>query len=139
MKKTRSHSVDILRGLVMVIMAIDHSRDFMTATGINPTDLSTVSVPLFLTRWITNLCAPTFVFLVGLGSFLSFSSGKPKRELSVFLIKRGVWMLFLESTVLRLGWTFNLIYDNTELQVIWAIGWSMLALSLLIYLPLGAI
>jgi len=136
----RSKSIDSLRGLVMVLMALDHVRDFFTHTGINPTDLTQVTSGLFLTRWVTHLCAPVFVFLTGVGAYLSFSSGKKsKTELSAFLFKRGLWMIFLELTFIRLGWYFNVNYQATELQVFWVLGVSMIVLAGLIFLPLTMI
>ena len=120
----------------MIFMTLDHSRDFMTVSGNDPKNLAEIGVSLFLTRYLTNMCAPVFVFLAGLACALSLSGGKPRSELSKFLVKRGLWLIFLEWTVLRLAWTFDPFYQVTELQVIWAIGWSMLALAVFIYFPL---
>src|SRR6266536_377308 len=141
--RSRIQSVDILRGLVMVIMALDHVRDFFykaTVAGgasiaTNPTDLATTTPALFLTRWITHFCAPIFVFLAGTSIFL-MSQKKSKSELSLFLIKRGVWLVLVEIILITLAWTFNPFYNFIILQVIWAIGVSMIILGLLIHLPM---
>jgi len=135
----RIDSVDFLRGIVMVLMALDHVRDFFTNVRYDPLDLSQTNEALFLSRWITHYCAPTFVFLAGTGAFLSSTRGKTKPEISKFLFTRGLWLIFLELTVVRFGWFFNFDYTLAIGQVIWAIGWSMIALSVLIYLPVTAI
>jgi len=132
-ERPRLQSVDLLRGVVMVVMALDHVRDFVSVTGFNPTDLSRVTPALFLTRWVTHFCAPTFVFLAGCGAYLGWAGGKTRPELSRFLVSRGLWLVFLELTVVRFCWAFDLA-DNW-VGVIWAIGWSMVALAALIWLP----
>ena len=129
-------SVDILRGVVMVIMALDHVRDFFTNIRFSPEDVTQTSLPLFFTRWITHFCAPTFVFLAGVGAGLSAARGKPRPALARFLLTRGAWLIIAELTVVRFGWSFNLQYaTQVWVQVIWAIGWSMIVLAGLIYLP----
>jgi uncharacterized membrane protein len=137
--RTRVDSIDLLRGLVMVIMLLDHTRDFIHRDAIyfqDPTDLSTTNPILFFTRWITHFCAPVFVFLAGTGAYMQLARGKSKPELSRFLLTRGLWLIVLEFTVVRLGLTFNLNYEFFGLvQVIWVIGLSMIVLSALIYLP----
>lgn len=133
--RERLESVDLLRGLVMVIMALDHVRDYFTESRFDPLDLSQTTVPLALTRLITHFCAPVFVFLAGTGAYLSLTRGKSRSELSKFLLTRGLWLILLELTVLRTGWEFNFDYSFSFVQVIWAIGWSMIALSALVYLP----
>ncbi len=136
---TRVPSIDILRGLVMVLMALDHVRDFFTAARFDPLDLAQTSAPLFLTRWITHFCAPTFVLLAGVSAHL-LSQRCSRAELSRFLLTRGLWLVVLEVTVVSLVWTFNVRYDHgLFLQVIWAIGVSMMVLAALVYLPLRAI
>ncbi len=135
----RLDSIDLLRGVVMVIMALDHVRDFFSGSHIDPTNLAQTSTALFLTRWITHFCAPVFVFLAGTAMFLSASKGKSKKELASFLVTRGLWLVFLELTVVRFGWFFNFNYQLMVGQVIWAIGWSMVALGGLIFLPVWAV
>lgn len=134
----RLHSIDFLRGLVMVIMLLDHVRDYVHADAFrfNPTDLSKTNVLLFFTRWITHLCAPTFVFLAGTSIYLQFLRGKSRAELSKFLLTRGLWLVFLEFTVIRLAMVFNLDYRFLGYaEVIWIFGVSMIVLSGLIFLP----
>src|SRR5438105_10453560 len=137
--RKRIDSIDLLRGIVMVIMMLDHTRDFVhryALQGYDPTDLAHTSVKLFLTRWITHFCAPVFVFLAGTGAFLQIARGKSKADLSRFLITRGLWLMLLECTVVRAFTWFNLDYHFVGLaQVIWAIGVSMIILAGLIYLP----
>src|ERR1044072_8400304 len=136
---TRVASIDILRGLVMVLMALDHVRDFFTSVRFDPLDLAQTSAPLFLTRWVTHFCAPTFVLLAGVSAYL-MSRRCSRAELSRFLFTRGLWLVLLEVTLVSLVWTFNLRYDHgLFLQVIWAIGVSMMVLSLLVHLPIRAI
>jgi uncharacterized membrane protein len=135
----RVNSVDLLRGVVMVIMALDHMRDFVHRDVLNfdATDLSRTNVLLFFTRWITHFCAPVFVFLAGTGAFLQLARGKSKPELSKFLVKRGLWLILLELTLIRVLIAFNLDYHFAALlQVIWVIGVAMVALAALIRLPL---
>jgi Predicted membrane protein len=138
-KPERIISIDILRGIIMVIMALDHVRDYFSSYMYSPTDLQHATTPMFFTRWITHFCAPIFVFLAGTSAFLSFSRGKTKHEASRFLLTRGIWLLILELTILRFGWFFNFDYSLIIVQVIWAIGWSMICLAGLIYLPRSSI
>lgn len=132
----RIESIDILRGIVMVIMALDHTRDYfhVSANVDDPLNLATTTPALYFTRWITHFCAPIFVFLAGTSVYLQ-SIRKSKRELSSFLIKRGIWLILVELVIISLAWTFNPLYNLFPLQVIWAIGISMLILGLLIRLP----
>jgi uncharacterized membrane protein len=133
--RVRLESVDVLRGMVMILMALDHTRDFFGAPGVSPTDLATTTIPLFFTRWITHFCAPVFFLLTGTGAYLSLQR-KSKRELSRFLFARGLWLIFLEVVVLRcFAWQFNFNYHLTVLSVIWALGWAMILLAVLVYLP----
>ena len=132
----RIESVDILRGLVMIIMALDHVRDYfhIAANTDNPLNLATTTPELYFTRWITHFCAPIFVFLSGTSIYLQ-SLRKTKKLLAGFLIKRGLWLIFIELVIISLAWTFNPSYNFIPLQVIWAIGISMVILGLLIQLP----
>jgi hypothetical protein len=137
----RLEAVDLLRGVVMVIMALDHVRDFFSCDmfRFDPTDLGMTTPAYFLTRWITHYCAPTFIFLAGTGAFLSGTRGKSKAELSWFLLTRGLWLAFLEVTLMRMLWMFNYDLHHHGAGVFWAIGWSMVALSGLVYLPTWAV
>jgi uncharacterized membrane protein len=139
-EKTRLSSIDLMRGIVMVIMALDHVRDFfhLGAVANNPTDMATTTPALFFTRWITHYCAPTFVLLAGTSIFLT-SLRKPKKELTMFLLTRGLWLMVLEVVVVRFGLLFNFYYDVIIFQVIWVIGASMMCMALLIHLPYRAI
>jgi len=141
--RNRIQSIDILRGIVMVIMALDHVRDFFfkanvsgggASVAMDPTNLATTTPMLFFTRWITHFCAPTFVFLAGTSVFL-MGQRKTKSELSAFLIKRGFWLVFVELVIITFGWTYNPFFNVFILQVIWAIGISMIFLGLLVQLP----
>ena len=135
----RVGSIDALRGLVVVLMALDHVRDYFSAAHFDPLDLTQTSVALFLTRWITHFCAPTFVLLAGVSAYL-ISKRCTRGELTRFLATRGVWLVVLEVTVVNAAWTFNLNYQHgVFLQVIWAIGVSMIVLAALIHLPLRVI
>jgi uncharacterized membrane protein len=134
-KRARIESIDIVRGVIMIIMALDHVRDFFGVPGISPTDLDHTTVALFFTRWITHICAPVFFLLTGTGAYLSLIR-KSKGELSRFLFARGLWLIFLEVVVTRcFGWQFNFDYHLTMLIVLWALGWAMIVLSALVYLP----
>lgn len=131
----------MLRGLVMVLMALDHTRDFISHDALlfGPLNLSKTHGALFLTRWFTHFCAPVFCFLAGTGAFLSFTRGKSKGELARFLVTRGLWLVFLELTILQVAWSFSYDLHAHGGGVIWALGWSMVALGALVYLPLWAI
>jgi uncharacterized membrane protein len=134
--RVRVESVDILRGVIMIVMALDHVRDFFGAPGLNPTDPSNTTIALFFTRWITHFCAPVFFLLTGAGAYFSLGR-KSQRDLSRFLFTRGLWLIFLEVALTRcLGWQFNFDYRVTMLVVLWALGWAMIALAALVYLPI---
>ncbi|WP_426689787.1 DUF1624 domain-containing protein [Rhodanobacter ginsengiterrae] len=129
----RIESVDLLRGIIIVIMALDHVHDFFGALDGSPTNLATTTAPLFLTRWITHFCAPVFFLLTGTGARLALGR-LSKSELSRFLLTRGLWLLFLEVVVMRFALQFNLDYRVTIITVLWALGWSMIVLAALIHL-----
>jgi uncharacterized membrane protein len=132
--RTRLESVDTLRGIIMILMALDHVRDYFGDLAANPTDLATTTVPLFFTRWITHICAPVFFLLTGTGAYLALRR-MSRRELSRFLLTRGLWLILLEFTIVRFLWQFNLDYQLTMLTVLWALGWSMIVLAVLVHLP----
>ncbi len=138
--KQRISSIDLLRGIIMVIMAIDHVRDFFhiqASTG-DPTDMATTTPQLFLTRWVTHFCAPVFVFLAGTSAYLT-GLKRTKNELSLFLLKRGLWLILVEVLIMTFMFTFNPFYNVVILQVIWSIGISMVLLSFFVRLPINVI
>ena len=139
-QKPRIDSIDIMRGLVMVIMALDHARDFYHADAglFDPTDLTKTTPVLFLTRFITHFCAPTFVLLAGTSVRIR-QQRRSKGELSTFLLTRGLWLILLEVTFIRFGLFFQWYYDVTLFQVIWAIGICMVILAAVIRLPFNVI
>jgi uncharacterized membrane protein len=134
--KKRITSIDLLRGTIMIIMALDHVRDYFHSAAYlyDPLDLDKTSVPLFFTRWITHFCAPIFMLLAGSSAFLS-GQKKTKKELSLFLLKRGLWLVVLELVLFDFEWNFDISYTNIYFIVIWALGISMIALAGLIHLP----
>ncbi len=131
----RIESIDLLRGVVIIIMALDHVRDFFHGSAYlyDPTDLSRTSVPIFFTRWITHFCAPVFILLAGVSAYL-YGAKRNRRELAYFLFTRGLILLLAEFFIITLGWTFNPAYPVYILQVIWAIGIAMMTLALLVFL-----
>ncbi|MFC1669739.1 DUF1624 domain-containing protein [Spirochaetota bacterium] len=135
----RIESIDLIRGIAIAFMVLDHVRSFFSNVRFNPLDLRYTEASLFITRWITHPFGPTFIFLAGTSAYLSLYRGKSKRELSLFLLTRGLWLIFLELTIVNYSWTFSFTYEILTLQVIWAIGWSMIVLSVLIFLPLWCI
>jgi uncharacterized membrane protein len=141
--RSRIDSVDLLRGLVMVFMLIDHTRDFVHRDTFffDPSDMTKTYPALFFARWITHFCAPVFVFLAGSSAYFQLARGKPKAEMSRFLITRGLWMIVLEFTLIRFLVFWNLDYANFLgfAQVIWVIGWGMILLAGLIHLPIRVI
>lgn len=134
--KKRIESIDLLRGVVIIIMALDHVRDFFHADHFlfNPADITKTYPALFFTRWITHFCAPAFVFLAGTSASI-VGQRKSKKELSWFLLSRGLWLMLLELTVINFAWFFNPAFPVLVLQVIWALGVCMVVLSAFIHLP----
>jgi uncharacterized membrane protein len=123
----------------MIIMALDHTRDFFGVPGQNPVNLATTTAPLFFTRWITHVCAPVFFLLTGTGARLALRR-RSTGELSRFLIVRGVWLIGLDLVVARcLVYQFNADFNVTMLLVLWALGWALIVLGLLVYLPLSVV
>ena len=136
----RLEAVDLLRGVVMILMVLDHTREFFTDPHVEPTDLDRASLALFLTRWVSHFCAPVFVFLAGASSYLAHAAGKfpTARALAGYLATRGLFLMVLEVTLVRLGWNFNLDYSFVLLQVIWVIGAGMVSLAGLVALGLSS-
>jgi uncharacterized membrane protein len=133
----RVETIDLLRGLIMIIMALDHVRDYFHADAMiyDPTDLTKTNTLLFFTRWITHICAPLFMFLSGTSAYLS-GRKKGKKALAKFLLTRGLWLILLEFTVVNFGWYFNIHFNSIDFLVIWALGISMVFLAGFIFLPL---
>lgn len=134
--KNRIRSIDLLKGLVMVLMALDHTRDYFyqSSSVLSITDPEYATFPVYITRWITHFCAPTFSFLAGISVFLS-GKRKTKTDLSIFLLKRGLWLVLLELTVIAFAWYFDIRFRNIDLAVIWCLGISMIFLAAFIHLP----
>ncbi|MGY3090299.1 putative membrane protein [Hymenobacter sp. UYAg731] len=130
----RVQAIDVVRGLAMVIMALDHIREFWTPTAVRPEDVAHASALLFFTRWITHFCAPTFVFLAGTSVFLYQQKQPDRGRVSWFLLTRGLWLVFMEVVIINFFLQWG-AYNVILLQVIWAIGWGMVALAGLIWLP----
>ena len=137
MIQRRITSIDLLRGLVILLMALDHVRMYF-GEGTwysHPTDLVTTTPLLFLTRWVTHFCAPVFVFLAGTSAYLSGMKKSSTAKISGFLFSRGLWLVFVELVIVNFAWTFDITYSFRLLQVIWAIGLSMILLSALVFIP----
>ncbi|MGH7893516.1 MAG: DUF1624 domain-containing protein [Candidatus Binatia bacterium] len=133
--QARNDAIDWLRGAVMILMALDHTRMFLG----HPVDLHTAPAPLYFTRWVTHFCAPVFVLLAGTAAYLHGRQLGSTRALAGYLVRRGLWLVVLEVTVVRIAWLFQIWPDVVILQVIWAIGASMMALAGLVWLPRPAI
>lgn len=135
--RQRIESIDLLRGVVMVLMALDHARLYFAHSFFfsNPTDLATTTPLLFCTRWITHFCAPVFVFLAGTGAFLYAAKRNNTRQASWFLFSRGLWLVLVELVIVTFGWMFDVTFSTIFIQVIWVIGVSMIFLSVLVYMP----
>lgn len=136
--RARIESVDVVRGIVIGLMALDHTRDFFGDLAADPTALATTTPALFFTRWITHFCAPAFFLLTGTGAFLALGK-MSKAELARYLVTRGFWLIVLELVVMRFALQFNIDYQVTIVTVLWALGWAMIALAGLIWLPVPAI
>jgi uncharacterized membrane protein len=134
MSNTRHRALDVARGVVMVLMVLDHARDFYNGFGTDPTDLATTTPFLFFTRWVTHYCAPSFVLLAGASAYL-YGRKRTAGERARFLLSRGLWLVVLEVTVVRFGWIPEPMYRFTMLQVIWALGISMILLAPISMLP----
>jgi uncharacterized membrane protein len=139
-RRARIESIDLLRGIVMILMALDHARDYFNGSAYlyDPTDLTQASPALFLTRWITHYCAPIFMLLAGIAAWL-YGNKNGRKAVSFFLFTRGSWLIFCELFIVTVGWTFNLHFTFYILQVIWAFGVAMVALSALVYLSRPAL
>ena len=134
-RASRVASVDVVRGAIMVLMALDHTRDYFSRLRIQPENLSHGSVALFATRWVTHFCAPGFSFLAGVGIGLSMNRGKPAGAMSRFLVVRGIWLIFLELVATAIGWQFGFQLIPAFVLVLWALGWSMIVMAALVHLP----
>ncbi|MFL6299795.1 MAG: DUF1624 domain-containing protein, partial [Terriglobales bacterium] len=136
--QARLEYLDWLRGAVIILMALDHTRDFLShdIMAFGPTDLTKTTVAIFLSRWVTHFCAPVFAFLAGTGAYLSLGRGKTRGDLAKFLITRGLWLAFLDLVWMKLAWTFNFDLTSWDAATLWALGWSMVALAGFIFLPL---
>ena len=137
LQPVRIESLDFLRGVVMILMALDHVRMYF-ALGTwyaEPTNLATTTPLLFFTRWVTHFCAPVFVFLAGTSAFLYGMKKNNVKDTAWFLFTRGLWLVFVELVIVNFAWTFDITYSFRILQVIWAIGISMVVLSGLVFLP----
>jgi uncharacterized membrane protein len=135
-ERTRVNSIDLLRGLIMIVMALDHTRDYFNAAAMefDPLDITKTTPALFFTRWITHFCAPAFVFLSGISVNINLRKrGRP--ELAKYLLTRGFWLVFLDVVVLRFAMTFNFYYDLTFLSILWMLGWCMVFMAVVIFLP----
>jgi uncharacterized membrane protein len=131
----RVESVDVVRGIIMVLMALDHTRDYFGGLAVSPTNIASTTVPLFFTRWVTHVCAPVFFLLAGTGAFLALRRQSPA-AVSRFLWTRGVWLIVVEFTLFKwFGIQFNFDYQLTVVTVLWALGWSMVVLAALVRLP----
>ena len=135
-KRKRIASIDLLRGVVIVLMTLDHTRWFFhfDAALHNPLDLDTTTPLLFLTRWVTHFCAPVFIFLTGISAFL-FKEKRGKKSVIYFLRTRGLWLILLELTLFRFGWDYHMLRPGFDLLIIWVIGITMVVFSFVLWLP----
>src|SRR5882757_4626260 len=139
-RSRRIESIDLLRGIVMIIMALDHARDYFNNSAYlyDPTDLTQASPALFFTRWITHYCAPIFMLLAGIAAWL-YGNKNGRKAVSFFLLTRGAWLIFVELFIVSFGWTFNYHFNFYVLQVIWAFGVAMVILSAFVHLSRPAL
>jgi uncharacterized membrane protein len=137
--RARLEAIDVVRGVIMILMALDHTRDLFGILGPSPANLAQASAPLFLTRWITHFCAPVFFLLAGTGARL-FLRRRSISELSRFLLMRGIWLIVVELVLARcFAYQFNVDYQITLLLVLWAAGWAMILLAALVHLPVSVV
>jgi uncharacterized membrane protein len=136
--KKRIQSIDMVRGLIMIIMTLDHTRDFLHLPGPPPLDVQNTTVILFFTRWITHFCAPTFVFLSGVSACLA-GQRRTTKEMTAFLLKRGAWLILSDLAIISLLFSFDVQYHYPVLEVLWATGFGMVILALLIRAPVKVI
>ncbi len=134
-QRERIYSLDIMRGLVIILMALDHVRDFWSVESFSPLDLTQTYPEYFFTRWITHFCAPVFVFLAGTSAFLYHHKIKDTKALSKFLLVRGLWLIFIEIMVVNSSWALGFFWSEWgfTLQVIWALGIGMIVMAGLVY------
>jgi uncharacterized membrane protein len=137
--RARLASIDIVRGAIMVLMALDHVRDFVTELRFPPENLAQGSAALFATRWFTHFCAPGFFLLAGLGIGLALNRRRSRAEMTRYLLTRGVWLLILELVITPVGWRFSLDLFPAFALVLWALGWSMIVMAVLVHLPRAAL
>jgi uncharacterized membrane protein len=136
-RRARVASLDLMRGVVMIVMALDHVRDFWSGSQIDPTDATQTTPALFATRWVTHLCAPWFMLLAGAGAYLAH---RERGAQARFLLSRGLWLIVLEFTIVKIGWESPATsWTWFRLLVIWALGCSMISLAALQYLPVKAV
>ena len=135
----RLDSVDLLRGLAIVLMALDHVRDYVGHAGLPAEGFAAAGTAMFLTRWVTHFCAPTFFLLAGMGAGIAAARGRPRGELARFLASRGLWLIAIEVTVVGFAWTFRIEPTMLALAVLWALGCSMLVLAGLVFAPRPAV
>jgi len=132
--RPRLDSIDLMRGIVIVLMLLDHTRETFWTAPFDPLNADVTNLANFLTRWMTHFCAPTFCFLMGTGAYLS-GRGRTRSQLSWFLMSRGLWLMFLEVTIVKFGLQFNFSLDMTMALVFWSLGWSLVFVSAFVFFP----
>ena len=136
---SRIGAIDVVRGAVMALMALDHVRDYVTNVRIQPENLARGSAALFATRWVTHFCAPAFALLAGVGIGLAMQRGRAPAAMTRFLIVRGLWLIALDTVITPIGWQFGFDLIPVFALVLWALGWSMIVMAALIHLPKPAV